>query len=58
MKSVSLLRNGVEDKLSNSTHIAWSTGDSMVSEQEMKKYYNIGKMINGIIDKNDLENLK
>lgn len=36
-------RNGIEGKLLNSTHIAWATGGSMVPEEEMKKYYSIGK---------------
>lgn len=36
-------KNGIEGKLLNSTHIAWATGGSMVPEEEMKKYYIIGK---------------
>jgi len=38
-----LKKNGLEEKMTNSCHILWATGGSMVPDEEMKLYYERGK---------------
>ncbi|MEG0923984.1 MAG: D-serine ammonia-lyase [Anaerovoracaceae bacterium] len=38
-----LIKNDLKDKLKNATHIIWATGGSMVPQDEMTAYYNMGK---------------
>lgn len=40
-----LREKGLEDKLSQATHIVWATGGSMVPEVEMQGYYEKGKAL-------------
>lgn len=34
---------GLSDKMAQATHISWATGGSMVPEQDMTNFYNMGK---------------
>lgn len=38
-----LIKNNLKGKLKNATHIIWATGGSMVPQDEMAAYYNMGK---------------
>lgn len=40
-----LLCNYDKAKMQNATHIVWATGGSMVPQDELDKYYNIGKKL-------------
>jgi len=37
-----LKKNNLTDKMSNSVHIAWATGGSLVPKESMDEYYRLG----------------